>query len=453
MELIPPPKNANDDSEKDVIGSAPTKNQSGIALFMVISAVSLLSIIVTEFTYISQINQRMAYDSLDQVKAHYLAKSGLKLSLLRLKAYQQVKSLIGGSSTGANSNPLAGAVPRSIVEKIWNFPFFYPIPVLPGMTGADKEKLDQFTKDSSLDGRYSATIESESSKYNLNMLLSQYQPTGSASASPSPSPSPGTAAQAPTPNPSSSFSSDEARQNLQDYLSQLIAEKVETDDGFAHDYKDFKVDELVQNISAWADRSYKQEVPDYKDELPKGAPFYNISELHMIPTMDDDLYDLFSPNLTVSTTPGININTMKEATLRAIVPKMTADEATEFFKFRDSTDEDNTFKKEQDFWDYIQKSVSAFRNDKSQIQQAQQDLAKKNIRLVLDETQFKITVQATVNQAVRQMEAWVTLTGAGTTPNPTASGSPAPKPSPSQGANGQNTHPDAGLKITFMRIL
>jgi general secretion pathway protein K len=453
MELIPPPKNANDDSEKDVNSSEPTKNQSGIALFMVISAISLLSIIVTEFTYISQINQRMAYDSLDQVKAHYLAKSGLKLSLLRLKAYQQVKSLIGGSSTGANSNPLAGAVPRSIVEKIWNFPFFYPIPVLPGMTGADKEKLDQFTKDSSLDGRYSATIESESSKYNLNMLLAQYQPSGSPSASPSPSPGTGTTAAAPTPTPSSSFSSEDARQSLQDYLSQLIAEKVETDDGFAHDYKDFKVDELVQNISAWADRSYKQEVPDYKDELPKGAPFYNISELHMIPTMDDDLYDLFSPNLTVTTTPGININTMKEATLRAIVPQVTAEESTEFFKFRDSTDEDNTFKKEQDFWDYIQKNVAAFRNDKNQIQQAQQALAKKNVRLVLDETQFKITVQATVNQAVRQMEAWVTLTGAGTTPNPTASGSPTPRPSPSQGANGQNTHPDAGLKITFMRIL
>ena len=41
--------------------------------------------------------------------------------------------------------------------------------------------------------------------------------------------------------------------------------------------------------------------PIIKDELPKGAPFYDISELHMIPTMDDDLYDLFSPNSTAST--------------------------------------------------------------------------------------------------------------------------------------------------------
>ena len=120
MELIPPP---NDDSEKDVNGAAPTKNQSGIALFMVISAISLLSIIVTEFTYISQINQRMAYDSLDQVKAHYLAKSGLKLSLLRLKAYQQVKGLIGGSSSGANSNPLAGAVPGQLSKRFGTFHF------------------------------------------------------------------------------------------------------------------------------------------------------------------------------------------------------------------------------------------------------------------------------------------------------------------------------------------
>jgi type II secretory pathway component PulK len=444
MELIPPLKD-----------ETPVRNQSGIALFMVISAISLLSIIVTEFTYIAQINQRMAYDSLDQVKAHYLAKSGLKLSLLRLKAYQQVKTLIGGSTSGANSNPLAGAVPRSIVEKIWSFPFFYPIPALPGMTNADKEQLDKFTKDSSLDGRYSAVIESESSKYNLNMLLANYQPTGSASASPSPTPTTRTTTTAnPTPSPSSSFDPQEARQSLQDYLTQLIATKSETDDGFSHDYKDFKVDELVQDISAWSDRTYKQEVPDYKDELPKGAPFYDITELHMVPTMDDDLYDLFAPNLTVSTTPGININTMQDATLRALIPQMTADESTEFFKYRDSTDQDNTFKKVQDFWDYITQHVSAFRNDKNEVSQFEQTLAKKNVRLVLDETQFKITVQATVNQAVRQIEAWVTLTGPGTTPNPTASGSPTPTPSPTQsGQNGTNTHPDAGLKITFMRIL
>ena len=43
------------------------RDKSGIALFMVIAAMSILSILVTEFTYISQINQKIAFDALDQV--------------------------------------------------------------------------------------------------------------------------------------------------------------------------------------------------------------------------------------------------------------------------------------------------------------------------------------------------------------------------------------------------
>jgi general secretion pathway protein K len=443
------------------------RDKSGIALFMVIAAISLLSILVTDFTYIAQINQRMAYDSLDQIKAHYLAKSGLKLSLLRLKAYQQVKSMLGGS--GAN-NPLAGAIPKGMVEKIWNFPFFFPIPALPTMSNADKEQLDKFHKDSDFDGKFIATIESESSRMNLNSLLPGFIAAMPSSA-PSASPSPGTSQAAPqvgsspSPSASPSFSADQARQNLQDYLTQLILNKSEEDEGFAHEYRDYKMDELMKNISAWCDRTYKQDAPDYKDILPKGGPFYSLSELHMIPLMDDDLFDLFQPNLTASATAGVNVNTIQDATLRALIQGMTVQESKDFFTFRDSVDEDNLFKKEQDFWDYIQAHVGIFRNDKTEVDKYRQTLTTKGVRIVTDEQIFKITVQSTANQATRTIEAWVTL---GTAPtnstlnsptggsSPAPSNSPSPSPSPqasNNNGNQPNTPPDAGLKITFMRIL
>jgi hypothetical protein len=112
------------------------RDTSGIALFMVLSAVSVLSILVTEFTYIAQINQRIAYDGVDQVRAHYLAKSGLKLSLLRLKAYQLVGAF---SSNKDNAGMGIPALPKSILEKLWSFPFFFPIrPDLPGLSEGDK---------------------------------------------------------------------------------------------------------------------------------------------------------------------------------------------------------------------------------------------------------------------------------------------------------------------------
>ncbi|NDD91147.1 hypothetical protein EBZ37_03580, partial [bacterium] len=81
----------------------PSENgrEGGVALFMVISAMTILAMLVTEFTYIAQVNSRMAFDSLDQVKAHYLAKSGFKISLIRIRAYQNLKALASKSGAGA----------------------------------------------------------------------------------------------------------------------------------------------------------------------------------------------------------------------------------------------------------------------------------------------------------------------------------------------------------------
>lgn len=166
-------------------------DQSGIALFMVIAAMTVLSVLVTEFTYVSQVNQRMAYDGLDQLKAHYLAKSGLKISLLRLKAYQQVKQFIGGGAGAgaAAAGAAAAMVPKSLLDKIWSFPFMYPIPTnIPGISAIQKEQIEEFQKNSSLEGSFSALIESESGKYNLNLLLPGFKPEPGPSPSPSPSP-------------------------------------------------------------------------------------------------------------------------------------------------------------------------------------------------------------------------------------------------------------------------
>ena len=436
------------------------RDVSGIALFMVLAAIGILSFLVTEFSYVARVNAQMAQDAQDQVKAHYLAKSGLKISLLRLKAYQTLRSAIGSGSggSGSSSNPLAGAIPKGVMEKIWNFPFIYPLPTLPEMTISEKDQINAFQKDSGLEGHFSAVIESEDSKYNLNMLLPQFAapaPSSSPSSSPSPgsSPSPNPSPRA-SPSPSTSFDPEQQRKSLHDYLQQIIANKVIDDEDFAHWYRDFKVDDLVTNIASWEDRGYNTNEAIPTDQLfPKRAPFYSLTELHMVPLIDDELYNLLTPGLTVNPTPGININSMQELMLRALLPQITPDEVTDFFKYRDDPTTDNVFKQPQDFYDYLQKNIAFFRGDKSAVQKFQQDLQTRKIQLVTDETDFKITVQAQVNQAVRTFEFWVSLTGT-SSPTPSPSHSPSGTPSPPPGStNPANQVPDAGLKITFMRIL
>lgn len=430
------------------------KNENGIALAMVLAAIAVLSILVTEFTYIAQVNQKMAFDGLDQVKAYYLAKSGLKISLLRLKAYQNVKGFVntlGGNSQSKGNNASASAVPKGALDKIWSFPFMYPIPTsIPGLSLGDKDLIEKFQKESSMDGSFSALIESESSRYNLNMILAPFAPK----ATPSPSPSPNVG----TPNPQPSFDPEAARQSLAEYLSQILAQKIESDPDFAAEYRDTKVEDLVDSIAAWADPTYERRNHSTKEVIPlKRGPFYSLSELHMVPGFDDQLYELFAPSLTVSTTPGINVNTMKEATLKALVPQITEEEVKEFFKFRDSEEEDNLFRdpNAEDFFTYLLNSIAAFHHNSSEIDKLKQALQKRNIRIVVDESEFKITVRSEVNQSTRIIEAWVTLnapedvkktsdSGGGLTGSPLTS---------SQNTESNQTASNPGLRITFMRIL
>jgi type II secretory pathway component PulK len=413
-------------------------SENGVALFMVVAAMSLLAILVTEFTYVAQVNSRMAFNSLDQVKAHALAKSGLKLSLLRLKAYQTLKGL-GGSNPDA-----AGLVPKGLLEKVWNFPFFFPIPTeVPGLTPSEKDQIKAFTQSSGFEGRFSAVIESESSKYNLNSLLAPFaaapSPSPSASQSPSAAPSPGA-----SPSPAPSFNPEAAQKSFAEYVTQLISNKMESDDAFASEYRDYKVDELIDNLIQWVDPTYQRHSAASSTYKPKGGPFYSLTELRMVELLDDELFDVLAPNFTVSSTPGINVNTIKDLTLKALVPGMTKEEVDEFFKFRDSTEADNSFKSADEFFKYIQGNVAAFRNSESEIQKYKDSLAARSIRIITDESHFKVTVKATVNQASRLIEAWVTLK-APKTSTPAASGTPQ--------TDGEPEAPDAGLRITSMRFL
>jgi general secretion pathway protein K len=438
---------------------APEPRQSGVALFMVIGAVSVLSILVTELAYVTQVNQKLAFDGMDQLKAHYLAKTGLKLSLLRLKAYLSVKEyvnqMVKASGAGAEAQSL---VPKTLLDKIWSFPFIYPLPTaLPGMTPADKERVEAFQKASALEGKFSAVIESESSKFNLNMILAGYAapaPSPSASASPQPG---GTAPSA-TPSAAPSFNPEAARNQLKQYLAQIMAPKMEADSQFADAYRDpHLLDDLVDNIAAWADPSYERRSQSGDVQMKK-APFYSVSELHMIPGMDDDLYDLFAPNLTVARTPGVNVNSIKDVTLKAFFPLATQDEIDQFFKDRDSEETDGTFKTEEDFYKYIQGKFQAYSQGNA-LEDIKKQLSENNIRFITDESEFKITVRAQMNQSTRSIEAWVTLgkkAGTGGGPNPGPSGAPAPTPAATINLSGNGPAappPDPGVKIHFMRVL
>lgn len=432
----------------------PAPRESGIALFMVMAAITVLSILVTEFVYVTQVNTKMAYDGMDQIRAHYLAKSALKLSLLRLKAYQQVKNIASGVTGGSGANV---QIPRKVMDQIWSFPLFFPIPEnLPGLSMTEKDAIKKFQDSSGLIGKFSATIESESARFNLNTLLSGYSyPNPEPSASPSPGSSPAPSPSA-SPAPLPSYNPQVAQNTLKDFLTELIANHSKDNPDFAEEYKDLRLDDYIDGIISWADWNYDSRTASQSAVPRKGAPFYSVGELHMVYPMEDGIFDVLEPAVTVAATPGINLNSMDKKMLKILVPNITDDEGLDFFKYRDSDEVDNSFKSPDDFFKYIETNISAFGKSASTVSDLRTKLEKAGYRFITDEKQFRITVQATVNNSTRLIEARVTLLPAKKEAPETAnqpSSPPTPVPVPSTQPTGMPYNLDAGLKITFMRIL
>lgn len=440
-------------------------NQSGVALFMVMAALTILVIIVTEVSYVAAVNRKMADNAQDQLKAHYLAKSALKLSLLRLSAYQQIKGYLGQAG---NAVP----VPKGLVEKVWNFPLMFPIPVeIPGLTLQAKDQITKFQNESGLQGTFTAVIQSRSTGWNINSVIETFAKSAAQTKpSPSPSPTPPPAGgqsnpqATPTPNPGATqFDPEAARKALRDFLAQILQNKFVADPDFAEEYRDFNIDEFVDYLYAWVDRKYEGRFGGRETIPPKQAPMFSLSELHMVYGVDDKIYDLFAPVLTTSLGQGININTMDAVVLQALIPVINEEEIKDFFEFRDSMEMDNLFKTPEDFFKYLLQNVSIFRGDAQEIERFKKQLAERRIELITDETQFKITVQAQVNQATQVLEAEVSLvpprnTGTGG-PGGTVPGNPNPTP-PGQtpgdtppGGNPLTPQSSSGLKVTSMRFL
>ena len=152
-------------------------DKKGVALFIVLASMATLGIFVGEITYTAQINQKLAYDRLDQVKAQALAKSGLRLALLRIRAYSELKKTISkmAGDSAAGAAVANSVVPKSMIEKIWAEPITVPFSGdISSLPGTLKDALEKFRKDSGMEGKLYISIQAQSNKFNLNSTLPSF---------------------------------------------------------------------------------------------------------------------------------------------------------------------------------------------------------------------------------------------------------------------------------------
>lgn len=295
------------------------KNQSGVAIMLAIFTLSLVLYLAMDVQYETQVEYVVNGQAVNRLKAYYAARSGVELSLLRIKIYQQLKSTVG-KQLGPNAN---------LLNLIWSFPFAWP-PILPGeVNDVDQGLIDQAINESFMDGSYMTTITDEGTKIDINDLDS---------------------------------SSKVLRESTRKLLFQIFQNELEGDTAFARRHRDFRADELIEQITDWIDSDtssqrggdesqYYQDTDD--ERMPPNRQFRTIDELRLIPMMTDEIFDLLAPRITVYGAKAINPNTASADVLKSIDSSITDEIATAVLTRRQDLMNGGPFPSPGDFWDFI----------------------------------------------------------------------------------------------------
>ncbi len=338
-------------------------NEKGVALILVISSISMLAIMMVEFTFNSQVNLRIAKNFQNALKAQALAKSGIYFSLLELKVYKSLKE-----------NPMVRQIPgfqESMLDQIWQFGFIYPPLATKKATFGKEKALEEFTQKSKIEGKIHVTIQDEGSKINLNDLENiQY------------------------------------RASLIQQLDSIFEHKKSTDEEFLQKYKDLQFTDLINNIVDWIDKdtgrvgggdedsAYSRLPTPYRS---KNAPMDTVSELGLIEGFSDDtIFNLLLPYVTVYPTEGVNVNTADIIMLLTISPELTAEDVQKINEHRQKT---GGFKTPQEFEEFCKntllKSADFNKNPK--------------VRLTTSTNVFSLESKAEVGGAMQTIRAVVNL--------------------------------------------
>ncbi|NBX76703.1 MAG: hypothetical protein EBQ92_09130 [Proteobacteria bacterium] len=260
-------------------------------------ALLLISLMTLELQYTSLIERKLAYNDLNKIQTYYLAKSGVRIGLLRLGAYGQANK---------NKKYFSDPMIRPLLDLIWNVPFpAYP----PERASLEKlsiqEKSEQIEalKDTRIsEGQFSYSISSETSKLNLNLLATA-----------------GTSGFQSLPTQKG----PEAIGGFIAYtLYQKIVQLFKESDSPVDEFGNVRPEEIVENIIEWIsppgqsrsrDNSgwYERQTPPYK---AKHGRFFTLDEVKLVKDMSPALFLKLKPYITVFSEEGKN--NLNEATQR-----------------------------------------------------------------------------------------------------------------------------------------
>ena len=278
----------------------------GVAIITAILVVAMMVIFTSDMIINSTVSLQLAASTRDNVKAEYMAKSGLNLAIFLLQA-DWGTDLATFQATGGQTMPSDG--PDDLWGKLNGMPIGGSSMAMMAQTEEtfdlnkvnDSGVIDQLKL---FDGEFTIEVADEKSRININHCFK-----------------------------GQAF---ECEYLLKALLS-CPAERA-----FLEKRK-IKADELFANVKDWVDEdetpgpasgnSSEQDPYEGRDPKvrPKNAPFDSLEELKLVAGWDDDLYKIFSPYLTVypyqetegkfPDKPFVNINSAARELVACLLPQ------------------------------------------------------------------------------------------------------------------------------------
>ncbi len=306
------------------------RNSSGIALMMVLTSITILTLLMYTFRFDTSIHKIKSSNLIARTQARLNAEAGLKMGLLRLEIYQEIKAAVDG-----NENMKRMASPE-MLNMIWSLPLMFPLPILPTTSMREKSMIEEFERESLLNGEIQINIESLASKINLNMLrVSNFKDLQ------------GGGRQRQSEGQRNPDEPGSAEEEIEKRLAELIIMAInstqETDEAFFQRYSATRVEELIaaikfyisdENIDIGPFRTQVESEFNRMQLTAKHAPMTSISELYLLPGWNDDLVNLIKNEITVHGTPMIDVNQLSGNLLRMLVPGITLQQIEDFYEYK-----------------------------------------------------------------------------------------------------------------------
>ena len=311
-------------------------DNKGIALLMVMSFMVILTIILSTFTYDTQLNMLRMSNIQEKLQARLNAESGLNFAMAQLRLYQEANNRV------AKIKQLQSLVtPSRLEEAVTSVSLAYPVEIV---DNGDEEENEQnliqksakesFEENNFIRGGINVSIQSINGFLNPNRLAAPFQkklPSGNS--------------QEKQKRPVSLIVEEEITKAIEN----LLIQKKESDPDFAKEYDDIEAKFLVKELAWYISQPENFDDPEKgrieelyaKEQItPKHAPLSSLDELYLLQGWPDDIVDLVKDSLTVHETHSIPVNEIVKSQLEALFPELTEEQIDQFFKYRDGNPEE-----------------------------------------------------------------------------------------------------------------